>query len=140
MTALRNKDSYLLEHSLNVAFLLVNFGRHLGFSPEQLKDLAVGGVLHDIGKTQIRDEVLQKPGKLTNEEFEHIKRHPLYAQSLLEQLPGLSQISKDISLMHHEKLDGSGYPSGLKGEEINVRQNSVSWATSILTLPTKQEE
>ena len=119
VTALRNKDSYLLEHSLNVAFLLVNFGRFLGFEPEQLKDLAVGGVLHDIGKTQLRDEVLQKPGKLTEEEFEHIKFHPVYSQSILEQFPGLSPLSKQIGLMHHEKLDGSGYPSGLRGEQIS---------------------
>ncbi|MGF1759343.1 HD-GYP domain-containing protein [Photobacterium sagamiensis] len=120
VAALRNKDCYLLEHSLNVAFLLVNFGRFLGFEPAVLKDLAVGGVLHDIGKTQVQDEILHKPGKLTAEEFEHMKLHQVLSQPILERFPGLSRVSIDVSLMHHEKLDGSGYPNGLKDKNITL--------------------
>ncbi|PSW04395.1 HD-GYP domain-containing protein [Photobacterium lipolyticum] len=135
VAALRNKDCYLLEHSLNVAFLLVNFGRFLGFEPAVLKDLAVGGVLHDIGKTQVQDEILHKPGKLTAEEFEHMKLHQVLSQPILERFPGLSRVSIDVSLMHHEKLDGSGYPNGLKDKSISLvgRMSSIADIYDALT-------
>jgi HD-GYP domain-containing protein (c-di-GMP phosphodiesterase class II) len=118
LSALRTKDAYLLEHSVNVAFLLVTFGRHLGLDKAMLKQLAVGGILHDIGKIKVNDEVLHKPGKLTPEEFEHMKLHQVYALEIMNETKGLSQVSKDVCLMHHEKLDGRGYPRGLKGDEI----------------------
>lgn len=120
VSALRSKDAYLLEHSINVAFLLVTFGRYLNFDADMLRQIAIGGILHDIGKIKVDSKVLNKPGKLTPEEFEHVKLHQTYAVEIMDQTKGLSQISKDISLMHHEKLDGKGYPLGLKGEEIPV--------------------
>jgi HD-GYP domain-containing protein (c-di-GMP phosphodiesterase class II) len=118
LSALRTKDAYLLEHSVNVAFLLVTFGKHLGLDKAMLKQLAVGGILHDIGKIKVNNEVLHKPGKLTSEEFEHMKLHQVYAIEIMAETKGLSQVSKDVCLMHHEKLDGRGYPRGLKGDEI----------------------
>jgi HD-GYP domain-containing protein (c-di-GMP phosphodiesterase class II) len=118
ISALRTKDAYLLEHSVNVAFLLVTFGKHLGLDKAMLKQLAVGGILHDIGKIKVNNEVLHKPGKLTAEEFEHMKLHQVYAIEIMAETKGLSQVSKDVCLMHHEKLDGRGYPRGLKGNEI----------------------
>jgi HD-GYP domain-containing protein (c-di-GMP phosphodiesterase class II) len=118
ISALRTKDAYLLEHSVNVAFLLVTFGKHLGLDKAMLKQLAVGGILHDIGKIKVNNEVLHKPGKLTAEEFEHMKLHQVYAIEIMAETKGLSQVSKDVCLMHHEKLDGRGYPRGLKGDEI----------------------
>lgn len=118
ISALRTKDAYLLEHSVNVAFLLVTFGKHLGLDKAMLKQLAVGGILHDIGKIKVSNEVLHKPGKLTAEEFEHMKLHQVYAIEIMAETKGLSQVSKDVCLMHHEKLDGRGYPRGLKGNEI----------------------
>ncbi|MCL2916211.1 HD-GYP domain-containing protein [Shewanella corallii] len=117
-SALRSKDAYLLEHSVNVAVLLVTFGRHLGFDATTLKQLAVGGILHDIGKIKVDNQILHKPGKLSEEEFEHMKLHQVYAIDALAEAPDLHQISKDVCLMHHEKLDGRGYPNGLKGDEI----------------------
>jgi HD-GYP domain-containing protein (c-di-GMP phosphodiesterase class II) len=120
ISALRTKDAYLLEHSVNVAFLLVTFGKHLGLDKTMLKQMAVGGILHDIGKIKVDNEVLHKPGKLTPEEFEHMKLHQVYAVEIMEQTQGLAQVSKDVCLMHHEKLDGRGYPKGLKGEEIPI--------------------
>ncbi|WP_028766763.1 HD-GYP domain-containing protein [Shewanella fidelis] len=118
VSALRSKDAYLLEHSINVAFLLVTFGRYLNFDTDMLRQMAIGGILHDIGKIKINSKILNKPSKLTPEEFEHVKLHQTYAIEIMEETKGLSQISKDISLMHHEKLDGNGYPRGLKGDEI----------------------
>ncbi len=120
VSALRSKDAYLLEHSINVAFLLITFGRYLNFDADMLRQMAIGGILHDIGKIKVDSEILNKPSKLTAEEFEHVKLHQTYAVEIMEQTQGLSQISKDISLMHHEKLDGKGYPLGLKGDEIPV--------------------
>ncbi len=120
MSALRNKDAYLLEHSVNVAFLLVTFGRFLQLEQSILKDLVIGGILHDIGKIKIDIDVLNKPGKLTQAEFEHIKCHQNYAIDILSGIKGLSQVSRDVCLMHHEKLDGKGYPLGLAGDEITL--------------------
>lgn len=120
ISALRSKDAYLLEHSINVAFLLVTFGKYLSLERDELKHLAVGGILHDIGKVKVDNKVLHKPGRLTPEEFEHMKLHQVYAKDILAETPGLSQISRDVCLMHHEKLDGKGYPSGLPAEEITL--------------------
>ncbi|MBT1446118.1 HD-GYP domain-containing protein [Shewanella sp. JM162201] len=118
VSALRDKDAYLLEHSVNVAFLLVTFGKYLKLDKELLKQMAVGGILHDIGKIKVDNKILHKPGKLTPEEFEHMKLHQVYAIDVMKDAKGLSQVSKDVCLMHHEKLDGRGYPRGLKGDEI----------------------
>jgi len=118
VSALRSKDAYLLEHSVNVAVLLVTFGRYLGLSRNMLRQLAVGGILHDVGKIKVDSNVLNKPGKLTPDEFEHMKLHQVYAIPIMSEAQGLSQVSKDVCLMHHEKLDGRGYPRGLKGEQL----------------------
>ena len=118
VSALRSKDAYLLEHSVNVAVLLVTFGRYLDFDRDKLKLLAIGGILHDIGKIKVDDAVLNKPGKLTPEEFEEMKLHQVYAMPIMEEAEGIAQVSKDVCLMHHEKLDGNGYPRGLKGDQI----------------------
>lgn len=118
VTALRNKDSYLLEHSVNVACLLVSFGKHLNMPRAMLKQLAIGGIIHDIGKIRVDNKVLNKPGKLTFEEFEQIKLHQTYAKEILDKVDGLSHVARDICLMQHEKLDGTGYPNALVGEQI----------------------
>ncbi|WP_428776359.1 HD-GYP domain-containing protein [Vibrio sp.] len=118
VSALRDKDSYLLAHSVNVACLLVKFGTYLDFSQQMLKELAVGGLIHDVGKIKVEDKVLHKPGKLTQEEFEHIKLHQVFARDIIRDAKELSRVSRDVCLMHHEKLDGKGYPNGLKGEQI----------------------
>ncbi|GIU26742.1 HD family phosphohydrolase [Shewanella colwelliana] len=120
ISALRSKDAYLLEHSINVAFLLVTFGKYLKLEREVLKQLAVGGILHDIGKVRVDNKILHKPGRLTPEEFEHMKLHQVYAKEILSETEGLSQISQDVCLMHHEKIDGNGYPNGLKGDELTL--------------------
>lgn len=118
VSALRSKDSYLLEHSVNVACLLVTFGKHLKMDSETLKSLAIGGIIHDVGKVKVDDKVLHKPGKLTAEEFEHMKLHQVYAQDIIHGVRGLSSVSRDVCLMHHEKLDGTGYPNGLCEDQL----------------------
>lgn len=120
ISALRSKDAYLLEHSINVAFLLVTFGKYLALERDELKQLAVGGILHDIGKVKVDNNILHKPGRLTPAEFEHMKLHQVFAKEILADTQGLSQISRDVCLMHHEKLDGKGYPNGLAGQQISL--------------------
>ncbi|WP_137227196.1 HD-GYP domain-containing protein [Shewanella sp. MEBiC00475] len=125
--ALRTKDAYLLEHSINVGFLMVTFGQHLNLDIDALRQIAVGGILHDIGKIKLIDTILNKTQKLTPEEFEHMKLHQFFAIQIMDDTKGLSQMSKDVCLMHHEKIDGSGYPNGLKGDEIPLhgRMSSI---------------
>ncbi|WOT05359.1 HD-GYP domain-containing protein [Shewanella youngdeokensis] len=118
VSALRTKNAYLLEHSVNVAFLLVTFGGYLGLEREVLRKLAIGGFLHDVGKIRVDCNILNKPDKLSDEEFEQVKLHQNYAIEIMDKAQGVSQISKDICLMHHEKLDGTGYPRGLSGDDI----------------------
>ncbi|MGU3811080.1 HD-GYP domain-containing protein [Vibrio diabolicus] len=120
VSALRKKDSYLLEHSVNVACLLVSFGKYLGLDKQTLKQLAIGGIIHDVGKIKVDDKILHKPAKLTPEEFEHMKLHQVFAGEIILHVKGLSDVSRDVCLMHHEKLDGNGYPRGLKGDEIPI--------------------
>ncbi len=120
VSALRSKDEYLLEHSVNVATLLVSFGKHLDLPKDTLKQMAIGGIIHDVGKIKVDDKVLHKPARLTPDEFEHMKMHQVYAGEIITTVTGLSDISRDVCLMHHEKLDGTGYPNGLTAEQIPI--------------------
>lgn len=119
LSALRSKDAYLLEHSLNVGVLLASFGRYLGWDKSLLSQLIVGGIVHDIGKTKVDLDILNKPGRLEQHEFEHMKLHQVYSKDILDEIDNLSQTSREVSTMHHEKLDGTGYPLGLKGEQLS---------------------
>ena len=118
LSRIREKDTYLMEHSLNVGMLLANFGRYLGLSRLVIKELLVGGLLHDTGKIMIPDEILHKPGKLTFDEFEIMKRHVKYGIQFLDKSEGISEVMRTVAANHHERLDGLGYPNGLKGDEL----------------------
>jgi putative nucleotidyltransferase with HDIG domain len=117
---IRNKDEYLLEHSINVSILLATFARYLGWKEDDIRKIALGGFLHDIGKIKVDDAILQKPGKLTADEFQEMKRHVEYGLQAIADIPELPQMSKDVVGMHHEKLNGLGYPKGLTGEQISL--------------------
>lgn len=115
---MRQVNDSTYAHSLNVAIISRIIGKWLHFSNEELDTLTLAGLLHDIGKTKIPDEVLNKDGKLTNEEFQMIRNHPKYGYDILKSQPLNSHIKK-AALMHHERCDGSGYPMGLTMEEID---------------------
>lgn len=117
MTKIREKDTYLLEHSLNVAILLANFGTHVGLNEEQIQELALSGFLHDIGKIKIPDEILHKPGRLNDQEMTIMKDHVYYGTKVLIEMGIPDSIVETIG-QHHERLDGYGYPDGLRGDEI----------------------
>ena len=115
---MRQVNDSTYAHSLNVAIISHIIGKWLHFSNEELDTLTLAGLLHDIGKTKIPDEVLNKDGKLTDEEFQMIRNHPKYGYDILKSQPLNSHIKK-AALMHHERCDGSGYPMGLTMEEID---------------------
>jgi HD-GYP domain-containing protein (c-di-GMP phosphodiesterase class II) len=116
-TAIDAKDNYTYGHSERVARTAVELGRELGLGPDELGDVYLAGLLHDVGKIGIRDTVLHKPGPLTHEEREHIQQHVTIGYSILADLRQIEHILPGV-LYHHERYDGGGYPDGLAGEEI----------------------
>ncbi|MFH0924432.1 MAG: HD domain-containing phosphohydrolase [bacterium] len=121
------RDRYTYGHSERVAEYSVGIAEILGFSEEQKVLIKMGGLLHDIGKIGVSDEVLRKPSKLTNEEYNEIKRHPTEGAKILEPIPQLQNII-DIVLHHHERCDGRGYPDGLKNEAISQEAQVIGVA------------
>jgi HD-GYP domain-containing protein (c-di-GMP phosphodiesterase class II) len=111
-------DYYTHTHSINVSIYALSLGHFLGFSKTELEDLGEAALLHDLGKSKIDKEIINKKGKLTSDEFKIMQRHPVYGVSLCLKL-GISnkKVLEGIKY-HHEKLNGSGYPNGLYGEEI----------------------
>lgn len=112
-------DDVTYSHSLNVSILAKAFGKWLGLNSKDIDDLGIAGLLHDVGKTQIPKSILYKPDKLTAEEYEEIKKHPVYSYRLAQKLNVNENVLKGI-LMHHERYDGSGYPTGAKGKQIHL--------------------
>ncbi len=119
LSHIRSKDTYLLQHSINVGILLGIFGRSLRLEHNVLKELVIGGILHDIGKVLVPDSILHKPGKLEAEEWDEMKRHVTYGEKILDVTAGLSDLSRSICRLHHERLDGTGYPRNVAGEHID---------------------
>jgi len=119
LSRIRSMDVYTFEHSVSFSVLMMAFAKSMGLSEKIICEVGIGGLLHDIGKTLTPDEILNKPGKLTDEEFVIMKEHVVHSRKILEKTKGLSQISMDIAAQHHEKYDGNGYPLGLAGDQIS---------------------
>ena len=115
--ALEAKDNYTADHARSIADLAVEVGRRLGLDDGERRDLRYGAIFHDIGKIAIPDAILNKPGPLTDEEYEIVKRHPLTGDQILAPIPFLAN-ARRIVRHDHERWDGGGYPDGLAGEEI----------------------
>ena len=115
--ALEAKDAYTRGHSQRVSHYSVQIGRELGLDEREIEAIRLAGILHDIGKIGIRDEILNKQGRLTEEEWKQVRKHPDISVSILSRIPDLKGILKIIR-HHHEHLDGKGYPGGLAGEQI----------------------
>jgi len=118
MERLAAKDTSTEEHTRRVATLAVVVGEELGLSPNRLRSLAIGGLLHDIGKLSLPDAILQKPGSLDDDEYEIVKLHPQRGRELLNELGGFDDAIERLVLDHHERLDGSGYPRGLHADDL----------------------
>ncbi|MBZ9688793.1 HD-GYP domain-containing protein [Clostridium estertheticum] len=120
ITNSRHIDEYLTRHCANVALLSSMLGKWLNFSNKDLTLLTYAAFLHDIGKTKVDQTILNKPSKLTKLEFEEIKKHTVYSYELIRNTPYLDESVSLGVLMHHERLDGSGYPLHLKEDKINA--------------------
>jgi len=127
VNAVEARDLYTRQHSSRVTGISLIIGKQLGCSGEELDILNFAGHLHDIGKIGIRDDILLKPGRLTEEEFEKIKEHPAIGANILEQL-GFWEKERHIIRCHHERFDGTGYPDGLKQEQIPLLARILSVA------------
>jgi HD-GYP domain-containing protein (c-di-GMP phosphodiesterase class II) len=127
MQRLAEKDASTEEHTRRVALRAVQIGEELGLPPGRLRALAIGGLLHDIGKLSVPSRILQKPGALEEDEFAVIKRHPQWGIRLLRELGGFNVSAQELVHSHHERLDGKGYPRGLDA-------SSISLDTRILTV------
>lgn len=123
---IRKKDEYLLEHSVSVSVLITIFARFLRVKKEIIQQLAVGAFLHDVGKIMIPEEVLDKPGKLSEQEFTIMKTHVNHSIDIIKNTPGISPISLEVAALHHEKLDGNGYPFNVKGSDISTYGRMIS--------------
>jgi hypothetical protein len=117
---LAEKDEYTEGHTRRVALRAVLVGEELGLAPNRLRMLATGGLLHDIGKLSVPDEILKKPGALNEDEFAVIKKHPEWGHKLLGELGGFSDGVRRLVLDHHERLDGKGYPNGRAAGELGI--------------------
>jgi hypothetical protein len=120
LVRLADRDTSTEEHTRRVALLAARVGEELKLAPSARRHLAVGGLLHDIGKLGVPLEILQKPGPLTDDEFTEIRRHPEAGRRLLDELGGFSDTVCSLVSDHHERLDGTGYPRGLQGCDLPI--------------------
>ncbi|KXB29950.1 phosphodiesterase [Dechloromonas denitrificans] len=120
LARLKRHDDYTFAHSVSVCALLVAFGRGMKLERAVIKDLAMGGLLHDVGKARIPDQILNKPAKLSDEEFTRMQSHVAQGVVLLKDSPGVSKIALQVVGEHHERFDGTGYPRHLADEKISL--------------------
>ena len=120
LSAIKIIDDYTLSHMVNVAVYAGSMAKYLNFSTEDIRDITLAGLLHDAGKAKLPIDILVKPDKLTENEYEIIKKHSEYGYLELKKVVELSERVRQVALQHHERGDGSGYPNGLKQKEISL--------------------
>ena len=120
LARLKDVDDYTYMHSVAVCGLMIALGKQLGLTGRDLKDAGIAGLMHDVGKALIPNEVLNKPGKLTDEEFEIVKAHPRKGWEILNIAEGANDVALDVCLHHHERVDGTGYPERISGEKLTL--------------------
>jgi putative nucleotidyltransferase with HDIG domain len=131
------RDVYTRGHSDRVAALAKKIGQRMGLDDEKLEKLHIAGLFHDIGKVGVPDDVLLKPDRLTNEEYEVIKRHPSEGERIISALSLFREIGPMVR-SHHERVDGEGYPDHLKGEEIPLEARIIAVADSFDAMTSKR--
>lgn len=135
-TAIEQKDNYTEGHGERVAIFARSLAEHIGLSKVEIQGVHVGGILHDVGKIGCPDAILNKPGPLTPDEFEIIKRHPLHGWEICRHLRSLGECTLGCVRNHHERLDGTGYPDGLGGNAIPITTRIMSIADVFDALAT----
>lgn len=122
---MKDLNDYLFYHSINVCVLSLIIGIHMGFNKQRLMELGVGAMMHDIGKMMLPSDILAKPTRLTEEEFEVVKEHSQIGYKLLQGMPNVSEASCQVALHHHERFDGKGYPNGEINDTTHVYSKIV---------------
>jgi len=117
---IKERDNYTFQHSVSVATLMVSFCRYMEMDRAAIHEAGIGAILHDIGKMKVPDHILNKPGKLTDEEFTIMKSHVTLGLEILQQTPNVTTTALQIAGEHHERFGGSGYPNDLHGQEISL--------------------
>ncbi len=123
---IRIKDEYLLEHSVSVCILMTIFAKHLEVDRRIIQELSVGAFLHDVGKIMVPSSVLNKPARLTENEFQVMKSHANHTIDILNKTPNISELSIEVAALHHEKINGKGYPYNLSNDEISMYGRMIS--------------
>lgn len=120
MCRMKNPHEYMYTHSLSTCVLVVAMAIELELDEQKIQEIALGALLGDVGKLRVKKNILNKPGKLTEDEFEEVKKHASYTSSLLEESRVFSELSIQAAAEHHERWDGSGYPHGISGRKISI--------------------
>ncbi|MCC7106953.1 MAG: HD domain-containing protein [Chloroflexi bacterium] len=126
LESLKSHNSYTFEHSVDVGIVGILLGKKAGLHQKEMRELALGCLLHDIGKMYIDEAILDKPDRLTVEEFEEVKKHPLMGFELVRRMPIMSSLPAHVAYQHHERQDGNGYPRGLIGNNRLIRTMAES--------------
>jgi len=138
ISALKISDEYTFKHSVDVATMAMIVGKKHGLNKQEVYELGISGLLHDVGKSKIPNEVLNKAGKLTDEEFSMMKQHSLFGYQILKEKEDLSNSIKLGVLQHHEKMNSKGYPMGVPSEKINLFARIISVADIYDALVTER--
>ena len=120
LNQLRNSDEYTYSHCLNVAFICLYIAKWLNYNNDVMNAVLQAGLLHDVGKCRIPNDILNKPTSLSNEEFEYMKKHTIFGYRMLEGVSDVRPSTAMAALEHHEKINGKGYPLGIKAEKIHL--------------------
>ena len=128
LTQLKRRDEYTAIHCLNVCIIALGFARHLNLEEEAMLELGTGALLHDIGKMRLPPQLLDKPGRLTAEEFDRVKRHPAAGVDVVQASGGLPPSAMDILFSHHERINSSGYPRGVSARTVSLFAKMVALA------------
>lgn len=120
LVRLKNANNYTYMHSIAVSSLMMALGKELGLDSDTIKEVGIAGLMHDIGKLYIPSKILNKAGRLSDEEFKIMKSHPFQGWELLKNTPEVTEITLDVCLHHHERVDGEGYPDRLSGDDLSL--------------------
>lgn len=120
LNELRSSEEYVYTHSVNVSFYGMLLGKWLCLTKKDINQIVVAGLLHDIGNVKVPIEILNKKGKIDVEEFDEIKKHPVYGYNMVKDTSIVSDIVKEVILMHHERMNSTGYPLGKNGDELSI--------------------
>lgn len=136
--SLQAKDDYTYRHNIAVGSISSLIGRWLGLDEKMVLQLSTAGLLHDVGKMRIPEFILNKPGKLTNEEFELMKKHTVFGYEIIKNTVGTNYRQAVVALQHHERIDGSGYPLGITGDKMDLFSRIVAVADVFHAMTSKR--